>query len=493
MTAPDLHSRCMTAPPGDPAGDRAGRRSRVRAQASPIGVVLVFGFAIVGSVLIVALGASVLGDAQQSLGNDRAEKVLTQFDSKAALVALGNTDTQRVTIPRSSDGDYTLDDGAGWMNVSYVNASGNTSVVFNETMGSFVYQSGQETIAYQGGGVWRSSAGGRAVMVSPPEFHYRDRTLTLPMIRIQGDGGVTGSAVITHDETTQRFPDQSREEFVNPVNGTAINVTIHSEYYTGWGGYFTERTEGSVTYDHDAQEVTLTLVPPFEESYENAVATTYPNGVESRGGGDDGPSPVEEGVNYPSLDDRIENRIDECENDSTACDRLNSSNTPITSQGTYWSDGDYGDSFTIDDPGGNVSIVIDGDYTPQTVSIKNISDPYTVTAYVRGDFESETYNERDGNASESTVILHSDGDFTVDGSSTFVGLLYAPQSSCTLNGSPTIDGALVCETYTDNGQPATSFNYDSDVNDIRLSLQSEDVTQLQYLHVTTNVVTVDDG
>ncbi|WP_302080346.1 DUF7289 family protein [Salinibaculum rarum] len=453
-----------------------------------IGVALVFGFVIVGSVLIVALGATALGDAQENLNNDRAEKVLTQFDSKAALVALGNTDTQRVAIPGSTGGAYTLKKDTGWMNVSYVNASGGSKLIFNETMGALIYTSGERTIAYQGGGVWRASEGGNSIMVSPPEFHYRDRTLTLPLITVRGDGSLNDEAVITHNETAQHFPDQSQKEFINPVNGTKVNVTVKSKYYRGWGSYFVERTEGDVTYNHEEQTVTISLVPPFEEEYENAVATTDPDGIETNGAGDE-PTPNTEGVSYPSLDDRIEDRIDKCKNNASACNSLSSS---ITSSGTFWIDGDYSSDITVDDPDGNVSIVVNGDYEPGTVTIEDVDDPHTVTAYARENFEPQAYNDVNGNPSEASVIIHSDGEFTISGSSSFTGLIYAPRSDCTINGSPNITGGLVCQTYTDNGKPATDFNYSSDVNDIRLDVQSDEITRLQYLHVTTNIITVSD-
>jgi hypothetical protein len=143
-----------------------------------------------------------------------------------------------------------------------------------------------------------------------------------------------------------------------------------------------------------------------------------------------------------------------------------------------------------------VSIVVNGDYEPETVEILNVDNPHTVTAYVREDFNLKqnkgTYNDDNGDPSEASVIIHSDGEFVANGQSSFTGLIYAPKSDCTINANPSINGGLVCQTYTDNGKPATDFNYSSDVNDIRLDVQSDDITRLQYLHVTTNIITVGD-
>jgi hypothetical protein len=44
-----------------------------------------------------------ISDTESQISEDRAEKTLTQFDSKAGLVALGQADSQRVTLPIEND------------------------------------------------------------------------------------------------------------------------------------------------------------------------------------------------------------------------------------------------------------------------------------------------------------------------------------------------------------------------------------------------------
>ncbi len=86
-------------------------------------------------------------------------------------------------------------------------------------------------------------------MVSPPEFHYRDATLTLPLVTVSGSGTIRDRASITHNRTTSHFPNTTRNaNFTNPLEDGKVNVTLQSEYYRAWGGYFEERTDGDVTY-----------------------------------------------------------------------------------------------------------------------------------------------------------------------------------------------------------------------------------------------------
>jgi hypothetical protein len=254
-----------------------------RAQSAPLGLLLVISMVILGSTLVVVIGGAALSDTEGELDVQRSEKALTQFDSKAAMVALGSSGTQRVDLPRTRGGRYNIDEDEGWMNVSYVNTSSQeVTTVYNTSMGGVTYRAPDGTrVAYQGGGVWRSDGSGRSVMISPPEFHYRGATLTLPMIKVNSDGSVGDRATIAHSNTTQYFPNENlNENFRNPVDNARVNVTVRSEYYRAWGKYFAERTDGDVSYDHSRNTVTATLVTPVgDRRIRDAVQASSPAGV----------------------------------------------------------------------------------------------------------------------------------------------------------------------------------------------------------------------
>jgi len=246
-----------------------GDQRQLRAQSGPLGFLLVFALVIAATTLIVALGASAIGGTQDTLDEERAEKAMTQLDSQTALVALGNSDVQRVDLSTGSEGTYTVEDGAGRMTLSYKNqTTGNTTTVFSEKMGRIVYESGSgTTIAYQGGGVWRADGGGNAVMISPPEFHYRDATLTLPLVTVGSSGTVGDRAVISQSNTTRYFPNKTKKKaYKNPLENARVEVSVTSEYYRAWGEYFETRTDGQVEYDHPNNRVTLALVTPLQNT-----------------------------------------------------------------------------------------------------------------------------------------------------------------------------------------------------------------------------------
>lgn len=464
-----------------------------RAQTAPLAVILVFAMVIGGSTLVVVIGGQAISETQSSLDTQRAENTMTQLDSNIALVALGGTSSQSTELNSQSNAGFAVEADSGWANVSYKSASGgNVKTIFNETMGAIVYENGNEHVAYQGGGVWKQNADG-SVMVSPPEVHYREATLTMPLVLVRGEASLTDRAVFSRASSTRHFPNESADtKFINPVEDGDINLTVQSRYYEAWGNYFQQRTEGTVEYDHPKHRVTIELEPPFDESFDHVMATTSPGGITNHGAGSP-PTPNAEGVNYPAVDSRITDQIDKCQSNPGPCYSIPAGD--ITTPGMYFNDGDYGSGFSVDNPGGNVTVVVNGDFEPGTVDIQNIDADHSVTVYVNGsfDFNSNSVNENDGQPDELSVLVHSDGDVEMGGNYIFRGLLYAPRSSCDFNGGGAVThnfkGGMVCETATINGNP-NNFDYSSSVTDISLDLSADDVTRLNYLHVSTNKVNV---
>ena len=65
-------------------------------------------------------------------------------------------------------------------------------------------------------------------------------------------------------------------------------------------------------------------------------------------------------------------------------------------------------------------------------------------------------------SSSDLQIYVAEGDVTISGSSSFAGSVWAPASACTSNGGTTIEGAMVCNSITLNG----NFSFDPDVDEI---------------------------
>ncbi|WP_299264760.1 DUF7289 family protein [Halorientalis sp.] len=256
------------------------RRPGARAQSGPIGYVLVFAIVMAGMAIIVLIGAGGLSSTQSQSEVQRAEHSMTLFDSRAAMVALGDSGGQTISFGQGG-GTFEVDGASGWLRIVHTNYTDDNDaereVIYNESMGALLYENGDRSLAYQGGGVWQRGADGDAGMISPPEFHYRGATLTLPIIRTRGGGSAKGSVDVSIQPRKQAgpvFPDksaptagdeigvpynESERNFTNPIRNGTVNVTVRSSYYEAWATYFRERTTGEVTVWNGNQTVRLEL------------------------------------------------------------------------------------------------------------------------------------------------------------------------------------------------------------------------------------------
>jgi len=240
-----------------------GRAAGGRAQSETIGVVLVVAIVISGATLVVAIGVMGISDTEDQLADSRAEKGMTQFSSKAGLVALQEADSQQIDFATDRGEQYNVVPDTGWMNITWQNqTTGYSEEVMNMTLGAVVYEGKNRRFAYQGGGVFQETdTGGQ--MISPPEFHFRDGTLTLPAVNVTGDPALGGRATVTRSDVIRKFP-TGVDNSTNPLDNHVVTVTVQSDYYRGWGEYFEERTDGEVEYDHAAETATLLMVTPIE-------------------------------------------------------------------------------------------------------------------------------------------------------------------------------------------------------------------------------------
>ncbi|WP_276300701.1 DUF7289 family protein [Halorussus lipolyticus] len=253
--------------------------SSARGQSETLGVVLLLAITIAGTGLILGFGDAAFEDTRSSTEIQQAELAMTVFDSRAAKVALGDSDVQTVDFggttgtlrPKPGDGRITI------KHVDY-DGTGSDEILYQNSLGSLVYENDDTELVYQGGGVWRRDGKGGVSMVSPPEFHYRGSTLTLPLVRVTGSGGsaggakvrVTRGAAMKHvfPDASQHYDDDSSEPtYTNPSENGKVQIVVESAYYEGWADYFRERTNAKVDVDDADREVTVELISTGNTGY----------------------------------------------------------------------------------------------------------------------------------------------------------------------------------------------------------------------------------
>lgn len=241
-------------------------RRAARGQSETLGTALIIVLVVLGTSAVVALGATAIDDTESDSRLTRAEHSMTLFDSRVSMVALGDSSVQTVSFGDTA-GEFSVDPSVGTMTVTHVDFNGtespgdpsNDHEIYSGSLGAVEYDVGDSRIAYQGGGVWKRTPDGSTRMVSPPEFHYRGETLTLPVIEVTGSdsgaGGVRARITPASNPFTRIYPNESRtyapenttREYANPVRDGYIRIDVQSPYYEGWTQYFEERTDGNVS------------------------------------------------------------------------------------------------------------------------------------------------------------------------------------------------------------------------------------------------------
>jgi len=583
--------------------------SSERAVNDVVGYVLIIGLVITGAGLVVTAGAVVIGDSQTVLSEYRAEKALTQLDSKISQVAYNQDDSTVVDIATDT-GQYSIDNTSGWIRLEVREIRNDTTPswaapsLFNETLGAVRFESeAGVVIAYQGGGVWRDTKNGNGgLMISPPGFHYRDATLTLPLIVVDGERqSVSSNIRIQKNSSDLHFPVSGNKNLTNPLETHELTLTVQSDYYRAWGNYFEERTDGTAEFDDENETATIFLRTPTDKrQVNNALTATAGSGsmkiagnqgrtdsynstegnytdsqddngnvtiagdLEVTGGsslignakvGDDfkcsGNSGVTGDVRFgnsktvsgacsvgsigalnqdietdPPVTTYVKSTVDDIDenNDNSGAPINGNDRIDYTGLSATLTPGDYyleelspstGQTLLIDAPAGSKTQIAIDDFVQMTGGDVIVQGEGRVEFYVKGNETTLLGNQfemvsgstltTDGQVQRSPQIWVY-GTETMQaqlgdpgGSAAIMeGVLYAPArdgvppfSRLDVEHGTLFGGAYVGESELHQGQPA-KIHFDEALTDERTILEDESVVLINYLHVTTNQVEVDN-
>ncbi|WP_396613474.1 hypothetical protein ACH9L7_17780 (plasmid) [Haloferax sp. S1W] len=230
------------------------------AQSEGLAVVLLLSMVLLGTTTVLLVGGTALTDSRQNVQSSQAEHAMRQLDAGASAVAFENADQSTVDLGVAAGDGSLQSTERGWMRVEIQNASTdyadpNTSVL-NVSLGSLVYESGETTVAYEGGGVWRSD-GGTTTMVARPEFHFRNGTLTVPIMSLTESNSLYEEVEVVESAPFQRWYPNATAGRPHKISNAKVVVTVQSEYYEAWGQYFEAETNGFVSYDHARETVSV--------------------------------------------------------------------------------------------------------------------------------------------------------------------------------------------------------------------------------------------
>ncbi|WMW21553.1 archaellin/type IV pilin N-terminal domain-containing protein [Methanolobus mangrovi] len=263
---------------------------------SPIvGMIIILAMTITSVSVIFLYGVPTIYEMQDMANAQKVEQAFTVFDSRTSKVALGESPSQTTSfsmmdgdiIVKGDNASYeesriviiSVDINASWYDgfkqqryrwKGWEDYVGNESMnEFNASMGSIVYTNNDRIIGYEGGGVWSKYPNGKSVMISPPEFHYNGETLTLPIMKIEGDAVYSGKSDVRITISSDNLPavlypnPSSDSRRTNPLTSDKVMIYIKSEFYNAWADYANSLAYASAETDDANQTaiVELEVIP----------------------------------------------------------------------------------------------------------------------------------------------------------------------------------------------------------------------------------------
>lgn len=495
---------------------RQSNRASERAQSSVLGYVLLVGLVIAVIGTTVAIGSIAYADSTADAEYANVENAMSQFSSKASLVALGESDGKQFSLGSIDKGSVSVKESAGTIRIYQVESDSNLSdedPVVEESLGSIVYDTGTRELAYQNGGVW-SHDGTNSSMVSPPEYYYRGSTLTLPLVAVNGSDSTSGS--ITGEFTRIESGTELDGLPANPLTNGSVYIEIESRYYEGWSQFLSERTEGTTTRCQSADSADI-----CQRSESVITELSVPTTLEiesgltiSRNSEYDGSSSSSSDIEMPSKstlpDSRplIREQIQSAQATNDNGDACNIDTNPneigdcTLSNGTYYFDTDVriADTVSMNTTDGNISVVVNGSVVLGGDQSVIDDSNNTVTYYVRDDLIFDTNNIEISTTNEATeshrqvFIIGDDIDLQNNGQfGTVHAVLFAPNADVTLSGggNSALRGSLIVNDLSIDGGGSVTIKQDETTFRASPIDATASPNRIRYLHVTKNVVRVE--
>lgn len=228
-----------------------------------LGYSLILGIVIISVSLMTISSFPILSHLKDSVYLETSLEALSMVDGRISLVANSPNTSQPSRFELSGGKMIVSNYSESRITIRVTNNSGGQDEIFNKSMGKLEYIIGDQKIGYENGGFFRKYPEGNTAMITPPEFHFNEGTLTFPIIRINGSNSISGKGVININALSKKnpviiYPNISTNS-LNPIFDKKVNITIKSEYYKAWAQYIKERTEAEPETNVLTQEVRVLI------------------------------------------------------------------------------------------------------------------------------------------------------------------------------------------------------------------------------------------
>lgn len=224
-----------------------------------IAFVLVFATILTSVALLSTVGFQSMTDYQEGEQLRNAERAMETLANNFNDVLRDEGIEQRTSGLSLREGTVTTGTGGTAVNISvngtYIGdqVARNTSDGTAIDLGTFNYETGSDTIAYEGGGVVRASNGGGSVVLERPQLKCSDDRAIISLVAIDADDRSLQSS----GNAEFRIVSQHRETYVQEnVDTVSVNVT-ETDYDRAWNDSFGPNWGGDQLCDPTGADMTV--------------------------------------------------------------------------------------------------------------------------------------------------------------------------------------------------------------------------------------------
>ncbi|AGB30523.1 hypothetical protein C488_07177 [Natrinema pellirubrum DSM 15624] len=468
---------------------------RGRGQTHLLGYVLLVGIVVVGSGAVLLFGGSGLEASESAVEIEHAERSLVEFTHATRTAAEAGGDRVPVTIEGLDRGTLETRADAGRLRIVREDGSG-TEVLYDEPLGAVTYANGDTEIASQGGGVWRSDGDG-TVAVSAPPLEYRDGSLWFPVVRV-GETRTRGNAI---DGVVNRTGPPTRVgRGDDGAESGDVRLEVESAYCEGWQREIESTFSGGVTERCSAgrtDRVRFELTdPPDIGGIDTAIAAhevdihrnapPIEGDVDAASVDDDRVNGSVSGTDYdyPSVDSYVSDRV-------AACERTGFEESDDVLEGGRYCVETLEDGHTFDTSDGEIEVVVRDGIDVRGDDLRHVGEN-DLTLLVDGPVSvgGNAVVGNDSDPGRTQLLVSDDGNVTTArGTPTVAGLVYAPDSSVSLQGNPTVRGGIVAERVAVGNVRPGGVAYDERIDAAEVAVTGP---RLRRLGVTAYEVSLEE-
>ncbi|WP_135820078.1 vWA domain-containing protein [Halostella litorea] len=265
---------------------RTGNDSGERAISNTVGIVLLFGMVVTGATLVFLVGGMALNGIEDQSEMRSAEMSMQEVRSDLSSLAADGEGSTELRVGEGDNVSIRTDGSMSFKIRGRTPVGATRTCTTNLTLSAFRSENDAgEHVAYQAGGVWRTSGSG-STMVSPPALSYRTeeingterRTFDFNIANLSGRvdaGGTTAS--VNQTRSMERRKQIEREMFCrddaasNVTQVDSLTIVVRgSTYYDAWGRFLDDRMGDAGTVNvYDGNQTVIARDLPMGRTVDN--------------------------------------------------------------------------------------------------------------------------------------------------------------------------------------------------------------------------------